>query len=113
MHLEITHAITRDIELTVMVSTQAQTSKRHNEPSQGSLSISPATLAHRWVPYAARYQTCRPDISHSLQRVHQPANAVANPVNYKLNIGDINIFDFHPPRLCALVMSADLRAREV
>jgi hypothetical protein len=38
----------------------------------------------------ARYQTCHPDISHSLQHVHQLTNAVANPVNGKLNFGDID-----------------------
>jgi hypothetical protein len=42
------------------------------------------------MPYAARYQTCRPGISHSLQRVHQLVNAAANPVNDKLNFGNIN-----------------------
>lgn len=78
---------------------QAQNQKTVNEPSQGSLSISLATLAHRWLPYAARYQTGHPDISHSLQHVPQLANAVANPVKDTLNFGKISIRNQLPTHL--------------
>jgi len=67
-----------------MVSAKAQNQKSVYEPSQGSLDISLSTLAHHWAPYAARYRTGHPDILHSLQHVHQLANAVVNPVKNTL-----------------------------
>ena len=92
---------------------QAQCQKTVYEPSQGSLNISLATLAHRWVPYAARYRTGHPDTSHSSRHVPQLANAVVNPVKDTLNFGEISVaIDFNPPQLCAPAKSVDLRAQE-
>jgi hypothetical protein len=69
---------------------QAQNQTTIYEPSQGSLSISLATLAHRWVPYAARCRTGHPDILHSSRHVPQLANAAVNPVKGILNFGEIS-----------------------
>jgi hypothetical protein len=68
-----------------MVSIRHTQVTSYDEPSLGSLDISLATLARQLVPSAARYQICRPGISHSSQRVPQLANAVAIPVKCILN----------------------------
>jgi hypothetical protein len=80
-----------------MVSARHKNHKTIYGPSQGSLSISLATLAHRWVPYAARYRTDHLDISHSSQHVPQLANAVVNPVKDTLNFGEISSGNRLPP----------------
>ena len=73
-----------------MVSARHKNHKTVYGPSQGSLSTSLATLARRWVPYAARCRIGHPGISHSSQHVPQLANVVVNPVKDTLNFGEIS-----------------------